>query len=55
MYGTIKTIMHEARDRRRKAKRHREITLKLDALALTEIGYPRKNVDRRKRHWPSNL
>lgn len=51
MYRTVKSIIRKERDRRKERRHHRDITRSLDALALTELGYPPKTVEKRQRPW----
>ncbi len=48
MLKTVKATLRAERDRRRKHAEMRNITRSLDALALTELGYPPQEP---KRGW----
>ncbi|MFV2053160.1 hypothetical protein [Aliiroseovarius sp. YM-037] len=51
MYNSIENTMVNAYRRQKARRKHQEITRGLDAIALTELGYPPKRVDPKQRRW----
>lgn len=51
MINHIGNTMTDIRRRRKARRKYEEITRDLDAVALTELGYPPKAVDTRQRRW----
>ena len=51
MFESARSAISEARRRRKNILLEQEITRKLDAEALSELGYPPKALDKRDRPW----
>ena len=51
MRNIITDFAQNALERRRERQTHQDITRSLDALALTELGYPPKAADPQQRRW----
>ncbi len=51
MFTNVKKMIDYARIRKKARRAHQDLTRSLDALALTELGYPPKTLGAKERGW----